>query len=281
MNPTLRFGSTGPVVRTLQGSLNQLPSQRPALNPDGRYGPLTQARVREFQSSRQLVADGVFGPLSWAALEQWLNGLPAAAAAATAAATTNEHPLRAMIAQVAWQEWMNHGALVHATQSGGTDPKTHRHWRRGHKRLMLYFSVSAPKPGHPGSTYYGDDNVRFLQQPGVLAPCKHWCGIFALWAVKTAMVPVGTWIDSKGIASVLGFNPKVSHTPRRGDIAYRQFDDQGRNVNHHAVVFNVYDKDGKTWVTTIDGNSSMTSTITKNDKPAQHWNGYFSVAMLA
>jgi hypothetical protein len=47
-----------------------------------------------------------------------------------------------MIAQVAWQEWMNHGALVHATQSGGTDPKTRRLWRRGHERLTLYFSVA-------------------------------------------------------------------------------------------------------------------------------------------
>lgn len=275
MNPTLRFGSSGPFVQQLQEALNTLPSSLPPLAADGRYGSKTLARVREFQSGRGLVGDGIVGPLSWTALAAWLASLASLSSAPAAPAPVSEHPMRNKIAQVAWHEWMQHGALVHATQGAGIDPATHRKLRRGHERLLKYFSVSAPRPGFPGSTYYGDDNVRFIQTEGVLAPCKHWCGIFALWAVKTAPVAVGTWVDSLGIASVAGFNSTQVKTPRPGDIAYRKL------KNHHAVVFQVFNVEGQTWVTTIDGNSGQTSTITKNDGPRSKWDAFYTVSALA
>jgi peptidoglycan hydrolase-like protein with peptidoglycan-binding domain len=275
MNPTLRFGSSGPLVQQLQQELNKLPSSLPPLAPDGLYGSKTLARVREFQSGRGLVADGIVGPMSWTALAAWLASLASLASTPTAPAPGGEHPMRRKIAQVAWDEWLHHGALVHAMQGAGIDPATHRKLRRGHERLMKYFSVSAPKPGFPGSTYYGDDTVRYLQAEGLLAPCKHWCGIFALWAVKTAPVGVGTWIDGLGIASVAGFKSTPVKTPRPGDIAYR------KDKNHHAVVFQVLDLEGQTWVTTIDGNSGQTSTITKNEAPRSKWDAYYTIAALA
>ena len=64
--PTLRQGSRGSAVSTLQSRLTAL---RFAPGPvDGVFGSLTGAAVRAFQSARGLVADGIVGPLTWSAL---------------------------------------------------------------------------------------------------------------------------------------------------------------------------------------------------------------------
>ena len=60
MNPTLKRGSKGSRVITLQKKLS--------LNPDGIFGPLTEEAVKQFQKSKGLTADGIVGPLTWAAL---------------------------------------------------------------------------------------------------------------------------------------------------------------------------------------------------------------------
>lgn len=57
---TLKRGSRGADVKTLQGKLN--------LMQDGIFGPLTEEAVKEFQKSRGLTADGVVGSRTWAAL---------------------------------------------------------------------------------------------------------------------------------------------------------------------------------------------------------------------
>jgi immune inhibitor A len=65
-DPVLRKGSKGPAVRRLQQSLINL-----GFNPgpvDGDFGPKTDQAVRAYQASRGLVADGIVGPLTWAAL---------------------------------------------------------------------------------------------------------------------------------------------------------------------------------------------------------------------
>ena len=59
--PTLRRGSEGDVVSLLQKKLG--------VENDGRFGPATEAVVREFQRSHRLVPDGIFGPQSWAAAD--------------------------------------------------------------------------------------------------------------------------------------------------------------------------------------------------------------------
>lgn len=57
---TLKRGSRGAEVKTLQGKLN--------LMADGIFGPLTEEAVKEFQKSKGLKADGVVGAQTWAAL---------------------------------------------------------------------------------------------------------------------------------------------------------------------------------------------------------------------
>jgi len=56
---TLRRGSSGEDVRTLQRSLNE---RGYGLEVDGRFGPGTEAAVRRFQAAQGLSVDGVVGP---------------------------------------------------------------------------------------------------------------------------------------------------------------------------------------------------------------------------
>ncbi|GAB3821313.1 hypothetical protein GCM10028820_29380 [Tessaracoccus terricola] len=65
VRPTLRRGATGEDVRHLQ---QRLSFWGYSLTADGQFGPATESMVRSFQRSRGLVADGVVGPQTWAAL---------------------------------------------------------------------------------------------------------------------------------------------------------------------------------------------------------------------
>jgi len=62
----LRLSSRGPCVSSLQRRLNVLGFSAGA--PDGVFGNITDAAVRNFQRSKGLTVDGVVGPKTWAAL---------------------------------------------------------------------------------------------------------------------------------------------------------------------------------------------------------------------
>lgn len=77
--PTLRQGSSGTAVRTLQNDLDQLGYN---LSQDGFFGKLTRAAVVSFQGNHGLVRDGVVGRLTWAAIDAALpRQLPAGGSA--------------------------------------------------------------------------------------------------------------------------------------------------------------------------------------------------------
>jgi hypothetical protein len=59
---TLRRNATGELVKTVQARLR--------LAADGFFGPETEAALRQFQRTRDLVPDGIVGPQTWAALDQ-------------------------------------------------------------------------------------------------------------------------------------------------------------------------------------------------------------------
>ena len=60
--PTLRRGATGDLVRIVQNKCG--------VTVDGQFGPGTEAAVRAVQRSRQLVPDGIVGPMTWRILDQ-------------------------------------------------------------------------------------------------------------------------------------------------------------------------------------------------------------------
>lgn len=62
------MGSVGSEVKTLQQYLLALGYSLGGYRPDGDYGANTRAAVRSFQSYHGLPADGICGPLTWAAL---------------------------------------------------------------------------------------------------------------------------------------------------------------------------------------------------------------------
>jgi N-acetylmuramoyl-L-alanine amidase len=76
--PIIRVGDTGAAVRDLQRRLIRwalqatgaggLPPPVDELLSDGVFGPVTTAAVRHFQRERGLAADGIVGPESWRAL---------------------------------------------------------------------------------------------------------------------------------------------------------------------------------------------------------------------
>ena len=65
----LRVGSTGDAVRRMQEDLNRIRVNFPLIpqipNPNGTFGPETEAAVRAFQRSFNLAQDGVIGRATW------------------------------------------------------------------------------------------------------------------------------------------------------------------------------------------------------------------------
>lgn len=74
--PTLRKGDSGPYVVECQQDLIQLGYDLSPYGADGKYGTKTANAVKQFQSThtdpdtgKKLVADGICGPRTWAALD--------------------------------------------------------------------------------------------------------------------------------------------------------------------------------------------------------------------
>jgi peptidoglycan hydrolase-like protein with peptidoglycan-binding domain len=64
--PTIQIGASGPVVRRLQRALRRTPNLGIVVN--GVFDAQLAATVKDFQQGAGLTADGVVGPLTWAAL---------------------------------------------------------------------------------------------------------------------------------------------------------------------------------------------------------------------
>jgi len=60
--PTVRRGLTGDLTRQIQAKVG--------VQPDGNFGPATEAAVREFQRQHNLVPDGIVGPKTWVELDK-------------------------------------------------------------------------------------------------------------------------------------------------------------------------------------------------------------------
>jgi hypothetical protein len=84
-HPTLRWGSYGEDVKILQHLLNHAITPSPGLVEDADFGDRTEIAVIGFQAAHQLVADGIVGPLTWAELEPYHDGISTMFAAAAAA----------------------------------------------------------------------------------------------------------------------------------------------------------------------------------------------------
>jgi len=255
----LSFGSTGPDVVDLQNLLNFVPSDYDPLDVDGIFGPLTRQRTQEFQSDSSLVPDGIAGQQTWDQLFS------------QAIRTGDLTPLsRWQIAETARAEASAGGAFAKLSVEYDYDADLPLRW--GYQKLLKYFRTSAPKPGQLNQSVFNEDNIMYLTTPGELAPCPHWCGIFALWAIKTAGMNVGTWVVGSGIASVSGFKNVSSLDVDKGDVGF-----VSDPFQHHFIIDNVFTEGGVRKVNTIEGNSSPSSNFSLKTRTVSSISAFYTI----
>jgi peptidoglycan hydrolase-like protein with peptidoglycan-binding domain len=88
--PVLRRGSHGEAVREAQRKLSRVQASALPLVEDGKFGPLTEAAVRTFQTTSGAVPTGVLGVALWAQLDTAFAALPPPIRAVLAPGT--DHP---------------------------------------------------------------------------------------------------------------------------------------------------------------------------------------------
>ncbi len=66
----LMMGSRGAETKSLQTKLNSVLSPSPRLDVDGIFGSRTDSAVRQFQSARRILVDGIVGPQTWSELNR-------------------------------------------------------------------------------------------------------------------------------------------------------------------------------------------------------------------
>jgi putative peptidoglycan binding protein len=216
----LSRGSTGDEVEWLQTWLRQLTFYQGPI--DGDFGPGTEQALIAYRDWRgyghgEDADDDLQTTLATDAEQH---------AAATEEARVEDDPnasVRQAVLAAAWGEI----GLVRAKEAGGVD-ETGQQTRYGWERLTEYFDVAAPG-------VWSDDVVKYLK-PGL----PSWCGIFALWALKTGGASVGDWGMGTGIPGI-----RQVRDPKPGDIGYLE------QNQHYCLIHSV---DGDT-VYSVDGNT--------------------------
>jgi Putative peptidoglycan binding domain len=259
----LSYGAAGPAVKLLQQYLNLLPSQLLQLVEDGVFGSKTRARVHEFQSANALAPDAVVGPLTWDAILAALGG-------------PDQWLLRFRIIQAADVDATPRDVSAKLSAGKDSSDPQRRQLRMGHAKLLKYFRTSWPAPGSPNRSAVSEDAIKYFarvggaDQVGRLEPLPHWCGIFALWAIKAAGANVGTWRGGFGIGSVPGFHQ--IHAPLPGDVGYVD-----QPFQHHFIIRWLWPEGGNVQIDTIEGNSPPSSNFSFKRRNLKEVNAWYSI----
>lgn len=261
MNTLLSKGSQGAEVKVLQTMLNLLPSGLGRLIIDGLFGPLTEERVREFQRYVQILVDGIVGGQTMDEIAKRLRAYQHQRDLERVAA------YREAIVRQAESLYRDYGPLIHAKKKG---PKAPSGWppyyRTGADYLWMIIHDAAPSYTEQLKRYYSLEDKKThnakpknwrINESDELAPCPHWCGIFALYCHKQAGLGVGNWVQGLSIDSVSGFSE--TKTPTKGDVGFA--DKKGKYDKHHMLIVDVMLKGTDEWYVTIEGNSGTDSTI--------------------
>jgi peptidoglycan hydrolase-like protein with peptidoglycan-binding domain len=282
--PMLRVGSRGPEVEALQ---QQLAAAGHECAVDGQFGPRTHAAVVAFQRARGLAADGVVGPMTWAALGS--GGATTTTETTTPDTTTTTTnpttpgpttpgptPDTTTTTTGEGKDAGGDGAATPTTGSGirdaivaaargkigsiysdvaGPADETGDKVRTGWETLTEIFSVAYPTFPKQIIKYikYGKNNGKPGSNPNGLVS---WCGIFATWAVMTGGGNCGPWDSGPRCSSM----SKVTSNPKPGDVGYFT------SNQHHCIIASVNGDqietiDGNSYDGDSGGNGAVTSTM--------------------
>jgi len=142
----------------------------------------------------------------------------------------------------------------------GKDPEEgENNVRIGYKRLIEYFATAFEDPSYwdPKSSNYKHQKHKIkgtANNKNVDDAQPEWCGIFVLWAFKSAGFSVGKWTYGTSINRISGFNKVEKEDVKPGDVGMIN------NLSHQFIVLQVHD-DNLT-LTTVDANTNRTGSFT-------------------
>lgn len=102
---------------------------------------------------------------------------------------------------------------------------------------------------------------------------RHWCGAFALWALRLALGCLWRWEVGKGFL----YRLRPTESPDLGDICY-----SAEPYQHHAVLTAIgLETDGTPYTITQDGNQGMTPGICLEQyRQNPKWSAIYSIKPL-
>lgn len=247
----LRVGSRGDDVRALHEKLAAVGF---ACAVDGAFGPQTAAVVT-FQKAHGLTADGVVGPMTWAALDRTGGTTPKSEPPTTEPPTTkpadkgaqpgiggndtpppitSSGPRDAIVAAARAKI-----GSVFSNTSGAPD-ETGQATRQGWETLLEIFTVEYPSFNKNIVKYikYGFNNGGAGSSHNGLVS---WCGVFATYAVIIGGGTAGTWESGDRVSNM----KRITSSPKPGDVGYFHA------KQHHCIIASVNGDQ----IETIDGNS--------------------------
>jgi peptidoglycan hydrolase-like protein with peptidoglycan-binding domain len=272
MMPTLRIGSTGQSVRTLQEALNIWPdSDLAPLRVDYSFGPQTHAKVREFQNKSDLQPDGVVGQKTWEELKPLVDEILGLVGTPSGRADAMERIAKA--AQVALQVFgwgpgpvvpsLNSQKIAAAIRS---DPKDLLNRRQGGFSLFSIFSMAGASPKFTmrcptitaeAEKAWQNGNRTVLNNEDL----QSWCGIFCYYVYRCAGINLGGWVNHDKNVSLLKPDKSIFVTFSDPAKAFKgcigvldglPHPDKTLGENHHFIVMNNRVEDGQ--IDSIDGN---------------------------
>ena len=212
----IRTGNAGTQVRQLQQELKAAGCSPGPV--DGIFGPKTLAAVKAYQAKNHLAVDGLVGPKTWKAL------------------TTDAFD----------------PAKPGGTDAPATPPATEPTGQASSPQVQKLLDEARSHLGfHEGA---GNNNP-FSHELG--RPSEAWCADFVSYCAKKAGLHVNT-ASAQGVANALQAHGtwKGRSNPQPGDAVTFRWDGTHGWADHVGLVEKVFQKDGKTYIQTIEGNSS-------------------------
>lgn len=233
----LRFPSAGHEVKQLQA---QLVAQGFLDKATGQFDKATEEAVKAYQAAKGLQVDGIVGQQTWGSFNgesnppgAWMLKRPAVSDAGSAFDPRPQSPTHP-------------GAPINNVNSVDLGPAS------GNSRGEQILDTARKYLGvHEGS---GNSNP-FSAALG--RPPEAWCADFVSFCAKKAGLNLNT-ASAQGVQTALEQQGawKGKHNPQPGDALTFRWDGSNGWADHVGIVERVYQRNGKLFVDTIEGNSS-------------------------